>query len=131
MATADQIKALIKSHLEGDDERFHAVAIQVAARAARQGHGNVAAEIKALVDQARAKARSRTAPRPIPISTPKGELAGLLAVSYPDTRLGQMVLDTDIEARLQRILREQRAQQKLSAHGLSPRRKLRPARGRR
>jgi SpoVK/Ycf46/Vps4 family AAA+-type ATPase len=124
MATAEQIKALIKSHLEGDDERFRAVAIQVAAHAARHGHGNVAVEIKELVDKARAKARSRTAPRPIPITTPKGELAGLLAVSYPDTRLGQMVLDAEIEGRLQRILLEHRGQEKLRAHGLSPRRKV-------
>ena len=118
MATADQIKALIKSHMEGDDERFRAVAIQVAAHAARQGKGQVATEIKALVDEA------RTRSRPIPIATPKGELAGLLSVSYPETRLADMVLDKNIESRLQRILREHRGQHKLKAHGLSPRRKL-------
>ena len=39
MATAEQIKALLKSYAEGDDERFYATAIQVAAHAARQGHG--------------------------------------------------------------------------------------------
>jgi SpoVK/Ycf46/Vps4 family AAA+-type ATPase len=124
MATADQIKALIKSHLEGDEERFRAVAIQVAAHAARQGHGQVASEIKALLDEARAKARNGSAHRPIPIATPKGELAGLLAVSYPQTRLADMVLSPEIEVRLQRILREHRGQHKLRAHGLSPRRKL-------
>lgn len=124
MATADQIKALIKSHLEGDDDRFKAVAIQVAAHAARQGRGQVAAEIKALVDEAQAKARKDQAPRPIPIATPKGELAGLLSVTYPETRLGDMVLDTTVEARLKRLLREHRGQHKLRAHGLSPRRKL-------
>lgn len=124
MATADQIKALITSHLEGDDERFRAVAIQVAAHAARQGRGQVAAEIKALVEDARSRARVGSKARPIPIATPKGELAGLLAVSYPETRLADMVLHPDIEARLQRILREHRGQHKLRAHGLSPRRKL-------
>ena len=124
MATADQIKALIKSHIEGDDDRFRAVAIQVAAHAARHGHGNVAAEIKTLVDGARARARADSAPRPIPIATPKGELAGLLAVSYPATRLADMVLHEDIEVRLKRILREHRGYEKLRAHGLSPRRKL-------
>ena len=31
MATADQVKALIKSHASGDDERFYAVALQLAA----------------------------------------------------------------------------------------------------
>lgn len=124
MATAAQIKALIKSHLEGDEERFRAVAIQVAAHAARQGKGQVATEIKALIDEAQAKARAGRAPRPIPIATPKGELAGLLSVSYPEARLGDMVLHPDVEAKLQRILREHRGRHKLQAHGLSPRRKL-------
>lgn len=40
MATADQVKALIRSHAEGDDTRFYAIAIQVAAQAAQSGHGD-------------------------------------------------------------------------------------------
>ena len=122
MATADQIKALIKSHLQADDDRFMAVAMQVAAHAARQGHGRVADEIRALVDQAK-KDRRRSA-RPVPIATPRGELAALLSVSYPDTRLSDMVLPEEIRTRFGRILREQRGRQKLLAHGLEPRRKL-------
>ena len=35
MASADQLKALLKSHLEGDDERFFSVAMQVAAHEAK------------------------------------------------------------------------------------------------
>jgi SpoVK/Ycf46/Vps4 family AAA+-type ATPase len=124
MATADQIKALIKSHLDGDEQRFRAVAIQVAAHAARQGRGQVATEIKAMIDAAQTEARARIAPRPTPIATPKGELAGLLSVSYPETRLADMVLEKNIELRLKRIVREHRGQHKLRAHGLSPRRKL-------
>ena len=46
MASADQLKALLKSHLEGDDERFFSVAMQVAAHEAkprpRQARGGVA-----------------------------------------------------------------------------------------
>ena len=38
MPTADQVKALIRSHADGDDSRFYAVAMQVAAQAARTGH---------------------------------------------------------------------------------------------
>lgn len=122
MATADQIKALIQSHLQADDDRFMAVAMQVAAHAARQGHGRVAGEIRTLVD--RAKLERRRAARPVPIATPRGELAALLSVSYPDTRLADMVLPDEIRARFDRILREQRGRQKLLAHGLEPRRKL-------
>jgi hypothetical protein len=35
MATADQVKAAIRSHAHGDDTRFYAIAMQVAAQAAR------------------------------------------------------------------------------------------------
>ena len=45
MAKADQIKALIRSHAEGDDARFYAIAMQVAAQAARSGHGKFAQEL--------------------------------------------------------------------------------------
>ena len=55
MATAEQLKALIRSHAVGDDDRFYSVALQVAARAAHQGHGRYARDLKALVDQAREK----------------------------------------------------------------------------
>ncbi|TNF28004.1 MAG: ATP-binding protein [Deltaproteobacteria bacterium] len=122
MATSDQIMALIKSHLKDDDDRFLAVAIQVAAHAARQGHGRVAEEIRVLVDKAEAD-RKRAA-RPVPITTPRGELAALLSVSYPETRLSDMVLTEAARIRFDRLLREQRGRQKLLAHGLEPRRKL-------
>ena len=55
MATADQIKALIRSHAEGDEDRFYAIAIQMAAHAARTGHGKLAEELKDLVDRSRAR----------------------------------------------------------------------------
>ncbi len=124
MATSDQIKALIKSHLERDNDQFLTVAIQVAAHEARQGHGRVAEEIKGLVDEAKLKASRGSPSQPTPIVTPKGELAGLLAVSYPETRLSEMVLSPRLAQQLKRALREQRAQAKLRSNGLTPRRKM-------
>ena len=44
MATAEQIKSLIRSHWSEDQERFHTVALQVAAHEAQQGHGGLAQE---------------------------------------------------------------------------------------
>ena len=57
MATADQVKALIRSHADGDDTRFYAIAVQVAAQAARSGHGKFAQELRELVDQVKARFR--------------------------------------------------------------------------
>jgi len=123
MATTNQIKALIKSHIERDDERFLSLSLQMAAHSARRGHGRAAAEIRELVDLGRK--RTSTAPRrPVAIPTPRGELAGLLATSAPQTRLSEMVLDAALRAQLQRVLREQRAADKLLSFGLTPARKL-------
>ena len=49
MASADQLKALLKSHLEGDDQHFSSVAMQVAAHEAKLGHGKLAEELRALI----------------------------------------------------------------------------------
>ena len=128
MASADQIKALLQSHIEGDDTRFYAIAMQVAAAEAKKGHGKFAQELRALIDEARtragSKAVSRTARGPIPIARPREELADLLSVSYPKTHLAEMTLEERILARLKRVLREQQAYDKLQTHGLMPRRKL-------
>lgn len=61
---------------------------------------------------------------PVPLAQPRGELAGLLSVLYPKVRLSDMVLEETVHERLRRVLVEQRQQQKLTQHGLTPRRKL-------
>ena len=127
MAKADQIKALIRSHADGDDTRFYAIAMQVAAQAARSGHGNLAQELRDLVDQAKARshaAAATRAPQPVPIVQPRGELAGLLTVSYPRTRLADMALSDQLRRRADGVVREQRHRERLRAHGLAPLRKL-------
>ncbi len=126
MATAEQLKALLKSYSDGDEERFYAVAMQVAAHSARQGHGKLAQEMRELIDAAKAKGGPprRGERAPVPVVQPRGELAGLLSVSYPKTRLADMVLEPKLHARLERILLEQRQREKLLVHGLTPRRKI-------
>ena len=47
-ASADHIKAMVRSHSSGDDEGFYSVALQVAAKAARQGHHRLAGDLKQL-----------------------------------------------------------------------------------
>lgn len=42
MASVEHLKALLKLHADGDDERFFAVAMQLAEHEARLGHGNAA-----------------------------------------------------------------------------------------
>ncbi len=127
MATADHIKALIRSHSEGDEDRFYAIALQVAAQNARQGHTRSAQELRDLVDQVRLRSQAgqggqRT--KPVPIVQPRGELVGLLGASFPATRLADMALAKPLRDRLERILLEQRQGETIRAHGMSPIRKF-------
>ncbi len=125
MATADQVKALVKSHFEGDDERFYSVALQVAANEARKGHAEFAAELRDLVDRVRTRAAAAAGSAAVvSFSKPQGELADLLAVSYPTTRLTDMILPPALQERLQRILDEQRQMGLLKGHNLQPRQRL-------
>lgn len=127
MATADQVKALIQSHADGDDTRFYSIAVQVAAQAARSGHGKFAQELRDLVDRAKARTHAVEATggiKPALVAQPRGELAGLLAVGYPKTRLADMVLPALLRAKLERAITEQRERQRLHEHGFSPSRRL-------
>lgn len=124
MATADQVKALIRSHAEGDDSKFYSVALQVAARAARGGQGRFAQELKDLVDSLRAQPGRVPSVRPVPVARPRGELAGLLSVAYPQTRKADLVLEPGVQRRLERVLLEQRQADRLRAKGFHPLRRL-------
>jgi hypothetical protein len=92
MATAQQVKALLRSYSEGDGEHFVSVALQIAAHAARTGNGQLAQELRGLVDDIKQKQQSGRIGGSVPMARPTGELAGLLAVTYPKTRLSEMVL---------------------------------------
>lgn len=127
MATGDQVKALIESHSEGDDTRFFAIALQVAAQAARNGHTKFAQELRDLIDNAKQRAKTATAvarAKTIPLAQPRGELAGLLTVGYPKLLLCDMALDESVRGRIVRVLIEQRERERIREHGLNPLRRL-------
>ena len=121
MASAEQLKALLQSHLEGDDDRFFSVAMQVAAHEAKVGHGKLARDLRAMIDAAKSLPGAGT---PVPVGRPRGDLGDLLEVSYPQVRLGDMILGAPLEVQIQRVIREQRHAETILEHGLSPRRKL-------
>ncbi|SAL06108.1 ATPase central domain-containing protein [Caballeronia calidae] len=123
MASADQLKALVKSHINRDDGQFYSVAMQVAAHEAKVGHGKLAEELRDMIDAAKALAPAGGG-KLVPIARPRGELANLLHVSHPKNRIADMVLDNQVQAQLERIMQEQRLFARLREHGLSPRRKL-------
>jgi len=125
MATAQQLKALLESYAEQNPDRFLSVATQIAAHAARSGKDKLAQDLLRLIDEARRKRDQPTlADQAVPIVQPRGELTGLVAASFPKTRLADMVLDAALADRLQRVVTEYRQADRLLTHGLAPRRKL-------
>lgn len=118
MATAEQIKSLIKSHFSDDAERFTTTALQLAAHEANQGHGTLAHEIRDIVDKAKAERG-----RGILLKFPQ-ELHGLVLSETPQTPIASLVLAENLRKRIQRIVHEYRQKYKLKTHGLSNRRKI-------
>lgn len=126
MAAAEQIKSLIRSYAEDDEHRFFATAMQIAASEARQGHTNIAQELKQLIEKAR-KEKSVAfldSPKTVSLSAPKRELKELIEVFKPRIDLHDMVLSDNVKESLNTLINEQKNWEKLKKHNLTPRRKL-------
>jgi AAA+ superfamily predicted ATPase len=117
MATAEQIKSLIRSHFGDDQERFFTIALQVAAHEAQQGHGALAHDIRGIVDKARSEKGAKVLKFP-------NDLHGLVLSEEPIVPKSALVAPVSLVERIERIIHEYRQQHKLKNHGLSHRRKI-------
>src|SRR5438552_3666027 len=116
MATGEQLRALLKTLEEGDEDRWYSVALQMAAHEARLGHAKLARELRELIEAIRGKhAIASTPTAPVPLAQPRGDLAGLLSAAYPRTRLDDLIVDHDLRAKLCKVIQEQRQEAKLAA----------------
>lgn len=122
MAKAEQIIQLLKSHADGDDERFYTVALQVAAHEARRGHSKLAQELKQLVDEAKSQGSRKN--KVVTLVQPKNTLESFLSISEPTVQLSDLTFSDRLISVFKRVILEFRQQPKLTAYGLSPRRKL-------
>ncbi len=121
MASAEQLKALLKSHSEGDEDRFYSISMLIAAHEARLGHGKLAQELRALIDQSKGRRDTRSAKT---TRHSQDELGNLLEISYPKNRLGELIVRSDLAEQISRIIREQRHAAQILELGLAPRCKL-------
>tara|TARA_R110002033_G_scaffold20300_4_gene51496 strand:- start:25761 stop:26741 length:981 start_codon:yes stop_codon:yes gene_type:complete len=121
MASSTQIKALMQSHIDKDNDRFLSIALQVAAHEARNGHGKLAQELKLLVDKAKKTSADNL---PVSIASSIKDSTGLLTTSYPKLRFNDLIVSSNVKERLERLVKEQRHLSTLKNHGLSPRKKL-------
>jgi len=116
MATASQLKTLIRSHYEADYDSFLTAALQVAAHEARQGHTALAQEIRSLIERSR-KAKPLTNPF-------AADEDGLFLEIDPIHRLSELIASDELHARLKKIILEYRQKDKLESHGLRHRRRI-------
>jgi SpoVK/Ycf46/Vps4 family AAA+-type ATPase len=115
--------ALLNSHIDGDEEQFLSIALQVAAQEARQGRPEDADKLKRLVQKARDQQRAgRPAggQTPIPLARPRSELQGLVESAYPKATLDSMILADEVRKRLTRVVRQQKERGTLRDHGQTP-----------
>lgn len=117
----EHITAMVRSHASGDDSAFYSVALQVAAREARQGHHILADDIKKAVDASR-KATPRS--NVTKLASPRGDLADLIEVSHPEVTLKNLVGPPELSERIQQVIAEQRQRKTLLEHGFNPTHRL-------
>lgn len=118
MANADQIISLIKSHLEGDDERFRSLALQVSISEAKAGHVVLARSIRDLLNTNKMRI---IRPQMKMLNTEMSEL--LIEMEQP-FRLSDLVLNDALKEKINRIIKEYIQRDKLRKYNLDNRRKV-------
>ncbi len=116
-ASAEHIRALVRSYGSRDDDTFYAVALQVAAKAARQGHHRFADDVRRLVEAARSEARNTQVTS---IAQPRGELGDLVVASHPEVSLRDLIVAPELRRQIQEAVTEQRQRHMLMQRGLRP-----------
>ena len=118
----EHITAMVRSHASGDDASFYSVALQIAAREARQGHHVLADDIKKAVDsswQSRSMTSNLTA-----LPQARGELAELVEATQPNVRLKELIAPQGIVDQIKQVIAEQRQRKALLDHGFAPAHRL-------
>ena len=119
MATAEQIKSLIRSYGSEDKERFFTIALQMAAHEAKQGHSSLAHELRDLVEKERSSLRNNSKVLPFP-----QKLKGLIHTEEANVGKAALIIEKELDRRIQRVIHEYRQKNKLKSFGLSHRRKI-------
>lgn len=101
MPNANQILALIKSHIEADDSRFREIALQMAAVEAKAGHAVLSRNITDLVNsQKRPRFIAKSL---VPINS---ELSEFVVEVDDSFGLDNIVCKDEVKNKLKRIIRE-------------------------
>ena len=123
MSSAQQLIGLVKSHAEGDVDRFYDLAMQLSAAEEQKGHMRLAEQLRQWAEAGQQPSTNRK-PTVTPIAAPRGDLAEFLAATYPAERLADVILSDGIVGEIAQIIVETRMREKLEERGLKPRRRV-------
>jgi len=116
MATAEQLKSLIKSHFQSNPEMFNTIALQIAATEARIGHVKFANQIRIIVE------KNKDSTTKIINLSP--DLQDLILTNSPRVKIGELIVSSQLLKRIERIIREYQQKEKILKFGLTNRRKI-------
>lgn len=114
---------MLRSRAEGDEDKFLAIALQVAAAEARQGHRTTAEQLRAAVNDLRRGSTDKPTVS-VSMSQPRGDLEGLLNLRDPSISLQQVVLSQALREKLGRVVVQQERRTWLREGNRTPSRRL-------
>lgn len=114
MATAEQIKMLIKSHYSEKPGTFDSVAMQIAAYEAKKGRTEYSRELRSIVENAKKQKTTYSL----------GNADGLIDFSDPKVRRSNLILEDAVGEKINEIIHEFWNQEKLESYGLKNKRKI-------
>jgi SpoVK/Ycf46/Vps4 family AAA+-type ATPase len=129
MASANQVKLLVKNFIARDDRKFLSIVLQIAAHEAKIGHTNFAEELRQLVEKAKLtnlNNQNDSFPKIVSSSTAviNHSSSDLFTVAHPTTSLNEIILAEDVHVKIKRFLDENKNATKIRQYGLIPRRHL-------
>ena len=116
MATIEQVKSLMRSHFENDNEKFKTIALQIAAHEAKLGHTSSARDIRDIVQNPKYSTKSK-----IVKLNNRNEM---LEEKISDFKLRDLVVTESISEKIKRIIKEYEKKDLLRKNGLKNRSKF-------
>jgi SpoVK/Ycf46/Vps4 family AAA+-type ATPase len=126
MARGELLRKLFLSHQRGNNEEFHAVALEVIAEEERKSNHKLAKDLMRILENGRSAMPARPE-GPMNIeSLPRDRerQTHLVGVRQPDRRMQDILLAKETAAVVERVLQEYRKAELLRVHGLQPATKL-------
>lgn len=123
MARSDLVKALMRSHQQGDDAGFRNAAQDLIKEERRKRHDLVADQLEAILEDGTRSRRPLQVSSLRPLPKTRDDLS-LLSLEEPGTTFQDLVLPAAVQEVLDGLVDEFRQRSALRAHGVSPRSSL-------